>query len=439
MELNARTSFGRMELKNGADILSFFNFNEQIYELNHIFVNMNKDFLSDRGDKISSTMRGALRQCIINGSSSIAAFSRVLNISVPTATKIVADLIDSGFLLEEGKLGTAGGRKPSIFGLNSSAGYFLGVDVARQHFHIAVTDFRGQEVMFIQDIAFVLEANAQSFHNMCELIKAEVTRAGIPWTKILGAGISLSGRVNPEKGYSFSYFLSDELPIKDQFEKELKLPVSLENDSRAMTYGEYLSLGADSDPDMIFINVSFGLGMGIITDGRLYYGRSGFSGEIGHFPLLNNDILCRCGKVGCLETGASGLALQRIITEKLKSGRRSSLSPRYKEKGELDLDDILKAVEEEDVLAIEGVEQIGETLGKGIAGIINIFNPGLVVIGGRLTVGKDYLMLPVKTAVNKYSLSKVSKDTKLRFSRLGRKAASIGDCLLSRSKVLGII
>ena len=91
------------------------------------------------------------------------------------------------------------------------------------------------------------------------------------------------------------------------------------------------------------------------------------------------------------------------------------------------------------MLAIEGVEQIGETLGKGIAGIINIFNPGLVVIGGRLTVGKDYLMLPVKTAVNKFSLSKVSKDTKLRFSRLGRKAASIGDCLLSRSKVLGII
>ena len=291
---------------------------------------MNTDFLSERSDKLSPAMRGALSQCIENGSSSIADFSRVLNISVPTATKIVSDLIDAGFLLEEGKLGTAGGRKPSIYGLNPAAGYFLGVDVARQHFHIAVTDFRGNEVLFIQDIEFVLEANAQSFHNMCELIKAEVTRAGIPWPKILGAGISLSGRVNPEKGYSFSYFLSDELPIKDQFQKELQLPISIENDSSAMTYGEYLTLGADSDPNMIFMNVSFGLGMGVIANGRLYYGRSGFSGEIGHFPLLNNDVLCRCGKVGCLETGASGLALQRIITEKLKSGRRSSLSPTYK-------------------------------------------------------------------------------------------------------------
>ena len=90
------------------------------------------------------------------------------------------------------------------------------------------------------------------------------------------------------------------------------------------------------------------------------------------------------------------------------------------------------------MLAIEGVEIIGETLGKGIAGIINIFNPGLVVIGGRLIVGKDYLMLPIKTAVNRYSLSKVSSDTRFMFSELGLKAAGIGDCLLSRSKLLGI-
>ena len=88
------------------------------------------------------------------------------------------------------------------------------------------------------------------------------------------------------------------------------------------------------------------------------------------------------------------------------------------------------------MLAIEGIGAIGETLGRGIAGLINIFNPGLVVIGGRLIVGKDYLMLPIRTAVNKFSLSKVSTDTKIRFSKLGRSAGAIGDCLLSRSKYL---
>ena len=81
---------------------------------------------------------------------------------------------------------------------------------------------------------------------------------------------------------------------------------------------------------------------------------------------------------------------------------------------------------------------MGSTLGQGLAGVINIFNPGLVVIGGRLIVGKDYLMLPIKTAVNRYSLSKVSSDTRFKFSELGLKAAGVGDCLLSRSKLLGI-
>ena len=189
---------------------------------------------------------------------------------------------------------------------------------------------------------------------------------------------------------------------------------------------------------MIFINLSWGLGMGIIADGRLYYGKSGYSGEIGHFPALNNDIICRCGKVGCLETGASGSALHRIMVDELKRGHSSSLLASYQENGDIELDEILKAVEEGDVLAIDSIGKIGDTLGRGIAGVLNIFNPGLVVIGGRLIVGKDYLLLPIKTAVNRLSLSRVSSDTKIVLSKLDRRAASVGDCLLSRDKVLGL-
>ena len=102
-------------------------------------------------------------------------------------------------------------------------------------------------------------------------------------------------------------------------------------------------------------------------------------------------------------------------------------------------DEILHAVEEGDVLAIDAIGKIGDTLGRGISGVLNVFNPGLVVIGGRLIVGKDYLLLPIKTAVNRLSLSRVSQDTTIVLSQLGRKAASVGDCLLSRSKVLGLM
>jgi predicted NBD/HSP70 family sugar kinase len=326
-----------------------------------------------------------------------------------------------------------------VYGLNPDAGYFVGVDVARHHFHIAISDFKGEVISYIQDIAFVLEANELSFRTMCRMVMDQVITSGIPWIKVLGVGVSLSGRVNPEKGYSLTYFVSDDLPLKSIFQKEFNVPVSIENDSRAMAYGEYMSLGPKADPNMIFINVSWGLGMGIIMDGRLYYGKSGYSGELGHFPVLNNDIICRCGKVGCLETGASGSALHRMIVEKLKKGQASSMTATYNQKGDVELDEILKAVEEGDVLAIDAIGKIGDTLGRGISGVLNVFNPGLVVIGGRLIVGKDYLLLPIKTAVNRLSLSRVSQDTTIMLSQLNRRAASVGDCLLSRSKVLGLM
>ena len=393
---------------------------------------------NDAQGKNAGIKREILRLCIANSNYSIADFSRELGISVPTITKLVGELLSEGFLQDEGKIGTTGGRRPNTYGLNPDAGYFVGVDVARHHFHMAVCNFRGEIVHFIQDIEFVLEASEESFKNMSHLIRSEVTGIGISWEKVLGVGVSLSGRVNPEKGYSLTYFVSEDIPLTASLTQELGVPVSVENDSRAMTYGEYMMLGKDAGKDFIFINLGWGLGMGMILDGRLYYGKSGFSGEIGQFPLLDNDIICRCGKVGCLETGASGSALHRMMLEKLRQGRKSSLSEVYSEKGDIELEEILQAIREEDVLAIECIGEIGETLGRGIAGIINIFNPGTVIVGGRLIVGKDYLRLPIKTAVNRLSLSRVNSDTKITLSKLGNRAASFGNCMLSRAKVLGL-
>ncbi len=400
---------------------------------------MTKTFLSDPESKNSAAKREIIRLCISNGAYSIADLSKEINASVPTATKLIAELIDEGFMLDLGKQGTSGGRRPSIYGLNPKAGYFVGVDVARQHFHIAVTDFSGRQIDFLQDIEYVLEASAESFRGMCKLVKEHFAELGLPWDKVLSVGVSLSGRVNPEEGFSLTYAVRENLPLTALFQMELGVPVTIENDSRAMTYGEYFAGVRENERDMIFINLSWGLGMGMILDGKLYYGKSGFSGEIGHFPFLDNDKICRCGKKGCLETGASGTALYHMIKDQLQQGRTSLLSKKFKAGEKIVLDDILKAVEEEDVLSIEGIGKVGETLGRAIAGLINIFNPGQVIIGGRLIVGGDYLMLPIRTAVHKHSLNRVSSDTEIFFSTLGRKAAGIGDCLIARARLLGLM
>ena len=383
---------------------------------------------------MESVHKEILKYCILSGSTSIGDLSKKLDISVPTVTKLVQELVAEGFLHDEGKMtgAGAGGRRPSIYGLNPEAGYFLGLDIARQHFHLAISDFSGKVLCFIQDVEFILKSEKASITELCDLVKKMASDKGVDWGKVLGVGISLSGRINPEKGFSPTYYFSEDFPLKDLFRNEFGVPVIIENDSRAMTVSEYKALGPDADPNMLFINLSWGLGMGVIIDSELYYGKTGYSGEIGHFPILDNDIICRCGKVGCLETGASGSALKRWIMERIKSGRQTSLNKVLETNGDIRLNNILYAVEEEDVLAIEGIGVVGEILGRAIAGLINVFNPGLVIIGGRLVVGGDYLMLPIKTAVNRHSLSKVSAETKLRFAKLGREAASIGDCLIIR-------
>lgn len=400
---------------------------------------MKGPFLNHTDGKNLAIKQQILSLCISEGDYCISDLSRETGTSIPTITKIVGELIDDGYLKEMGKIGTSGGRRPSIYGLNPDVGYFIGVDISKSHVSIAISNFKGTLADYMDDIPFTLESSEKSIVSLCDLIKKTVKKTGIDDGKVLSYGIDLTGRVNRENGYCFSYFLGEDKPLAPIFEKHLGAPVFIENDSRAMTYGEYLCGMGNNAKNMLFINVSWGLGMGMVLDGKLHYGKSGYSGEIGHFPLLDNDIICQCGKIGCLETGASGLAVRRIFLEKLKEGKVSVLSPKYSNGEEITLGDIIDALSEEDMLAIEAVEEIGNTLGKAIAGLINIFNPELVVIGGRLSTAEEYLMFPIKNAINKHSLNIVSKDTVIKFSKLGKKAGPIGACMLSRSHLLGIL
>ena len=377
--------------------------------------------------------------CITDGNFSLADMSKELSISIPTTTKLIEELIEDGFLEDMGKQDTSGGRRPSIYGLKSSAGYFVGTDVGRKTVSIAITDFKGQTIAFHEEIPFRVESSEASFRELCKLILDHVLKSGINAEDVLAYGVNLSGRVNNETGYCFTYFIGEDRPIASLLEEVLDAPVYVENDSRAKTYGEYICGVAQNEKNMLFLNVTWGLGMGMVIDGKLSYGKSGFSGEIGHFPLLDNDQICHCGKTGCLETGASGSAAHRILLVKLQEGRSSVLAEKHQNAEEITLDDIINAVNEEDVLAIEVIEEVGTNLGRAIAGLINLFNPELVVIGGKVAAVQDYLMLPIKSAVQKHSLNMINRDTTIKLSRLGAKGGAIGACMLSRSKLLRLM
>lgn len=400
---------------------------------------MGKTFLNSIDGKNAVLKRRILGLCINDGDFSLADLSKELGTSIPTTTKLVEELLEDGLLEDRGKQGTNGGRRPSIYGLNPSAGYFVGVDIRRKFISYAVIDFKGTTVTSHEHLPYSVQNSEESFVDMCRYIKESLAESNIAHEKVLAYGFNLTGRVNNETGYCFSYFIGEDKPIASVLEKELDRPVFIENDSRAMTYGEYIAGTGNGEKNMLFLNVAWGLGMGMIMDGTLSYGKSGFSGEIGHFPLLENNTVCHCGKTGCLETGASGSAVFRIFMDKLKEGRASSLTDKYTNGEDIHIEEIIEAANDEDVLAIEVIEEIGTVLGRAIAGLINVFNPELIVIGGSVAAAKDYLLLPIKSAIQKHSLNIINSDTKIKLSKLGKKAGPIGSCMLSRSKLLGLL
>ena len=395
--------------------------------------------LNNINGRYAAEKKTILALCSSHESYSIQALARELGTSIPKVTRIVAEMIQEGFLVDTGKMESATGRRPSLYGLNPAAGSFVGIDVNRDSLMVALTNFSGRVTRMLEDIPFVLRNTEDSVADFCRCVQEKLSEAGVDKSLIRGYGVNLTGRVNHRTGYSYSYFLGEEKPIAQLLSAGFGHHVVVENDSRAMAYGEYMSSFPGSEGNILFLNVGWGLGMGMVMDGKLYYGKSGFSGEIGHFPLLDNNCVCQCGKVGCLETGASGSALHRIVLEKLSDGRSSLLSPLFKEGKEISLGNILDAVEREDVLCIECVEQVGATLGRAVAGLINVFNPDMVVIGGRLSVTERYLMPPLRGAVNRLSLNLVNSDTLIKVSRLGKTAGAIGASLLSKNLLLSEI
>lgn len=370
---------------------------------------------------------------INNGNTTLTALAKSLGLSVPTTTKFVDELCSDGFIQAYGKLETNGGRHPLLYGLKPDSGYFIGVDVKHFTLSIGIIDLNGVFVDQQLDIKYKFENSPAGLDLICDEILAFINTLDIDHDKILNINVNISGRVNPKAGYSYSYFNFSERPLTELLEERLGYPISIDNDTRAMTYGEYTCGVVKSQKNVLFINVSWGLGMGIIIDGKVYLGKSGFAGEFGHIPCFNNEIMCHCGKKGCLETEVSGSALIRKMEEHLKNGEISCLSATFQKKGSLDMGDLITAINKEDVLCIDLIEEIGIKLGKQIAGIINVFNPEIVVVGGMLAIAGDYLLQPILTTVRKHSLNMVNKDTQITISKLAGDAGLVGSCKLSRA------
>ncbi len=374
----------------------------------------------------------------VHGESTLSELTRELHISVPTMTKLVQELVDENIVSDLGKVETPGGRRPNIFGLASSAIYFAGVNVGRDGMTFLITDLQNNIIKEHQDPSFELQDRPQCLERICASIEEFIATCGIDRSKILGLGVCMTGRVNPDTGRSYKFFTSSEQSLRELFEERTGIRVLLENDTRSRCYAEYTCGRSKDESNVLYLHMGRGVAIGIVVDGKLYYGKSGFAGEFGHIPFFNNEIICSCGKKGCLETEVSGIAIEEKMRQQIERGVNTILKEQYDRQKSIHIDDIIAAAKHDDTLSIELIEEAGEKVGKAVAFLINTFNPETVIVGGNLAAAGDYVMLPLKSATNKYSLNLVYKDTKFRVSKMSENASAWGVAMLIRNKVIGL-
>ncbi len=242
---------------------------------------MNTKFLlsSDNNNRSELLKKKIIHYYIANGDATIADLGREMDLSIPTVTKLVAELQDDGYILDFGKQETSGGRKPNIYGLNPASGYFVGVDILKDKLNIAAIDFKGDKVQLEENIPYRLENSPASLEQFCKIIDDFIVSLPVERNKILAIGVNITGRVNPASGYSYSIFYFEERPLAQILEERLQAKVFIENDSRAMTYGEYMKGAVQGGKEHPVRQYGMGIGIGnyhrwqfILREIRLFRG-----------------------------------------------------------------------------------------------------------------------------------------------------------------------
>ncbi|TDE30628.1 ROK family transcriptional regulator [Flavobacterium ranwuense] len=400
-----------------------------------------KDLLDNNTDhSLSGQKWRILRQSIVKrllsaGNATIAELGSELQSSVPTITKAINELLLEGYVVDMGKITNSGGRRPSLYSINPTCAFFLGVEVSRTSISIGLQNIKNEFISIDLRTSFTLKNTQESLLEFCNLINSFIEDSSVEKEMIVGVCINFSGRINSMEGFSYNYFFSENRPLTEIISEQLNLPVHLENDTRAMAFGEFCEGVVDAEQNIIFLNYSWGVAIGIISDGKLYYGKSGYSGEFGHSTIFDNEIMCQCGKMGCLETEISGWSLVNQFKAALKEGKQSKIT--LNENSDLQhLDIIAGAINLEDSLCVELVTKQSEKMGRYLSILLNIFNPDLLVIGGDFSQLGDYILLPIQSALKKHSLGLVNRDMKLKKSTLGLRAGVIGACCVIKEKML---
>lgn len=315
----------------------------------------------------------------------------VTGFSTATVTRIVESLMNDDDLVEErGNQSLPKGRPRKLLYFKGHNKYIIGIDLGTTYIRGVLSDFNTES---IKEIDIITEAHKDHRHvlsRVVEVVENLQNTSIIDPTKIYGVGLAVAGLINTSTDtveYSPAFDWHD-VKLNEILKNKIKLPLFYDNVSRVMALGE-LQFGEGRKYDnFITVNVGFGIGSGIILGKKLFYGTDGMAGEFGHQPVCGDNLIkCSCGKTNCLTAYSSGDAIAKRAVLKLKEGRKSTLTELSGNKMDLiTAEMVASSAELGDELSIEIITNSGNYLGLSIAGLINMFNPQAVFLGGGVSM-----------------------------------------------------
>ncbi|HEX5942903.1 MAG TPA: ROK family transcriptional regulator [Anaerolineales bacterium] len=360
-----------------------------------------------------STVLTHLRQ---NAPISRAALAEMTGLNRATITRLVRELIEHGFVRETGFQSLRSGRPSILLQLDPEAGCIIGAEIEVKFGSVILTDLAAH-VIWRQEVDFGNNDEPEAVLNStAQLIKQACSKAAEKNRHVLGLGISLPGLVDVSSGVLLfaPNMRWSEVPVKQWLEKEFDIPIYVDNKANMAALAEsYFGSARDSEY-VLYINITAGVGSGIVLNQRIMTGVSGLAGEVGHMTINPDGPKCNCGSYGCWETYVSALAVFRRVRECILQGDESQLSEVVQDGFErITIPLMVEAARNGDRVAIESLEETGYYLGVGLANLINTFNPQKVVLGGYVTQAYEFL-LPI-----------IQKTVKERALRWPREAADI--------------
>lgn len=360
--------------------------------------------------------------------------TRMTGLSGATVTKFVDNLLQTGFVKEDGYDDSRGGRRPTLLKLVPEASFTVGVDLGADNLRAVVIDLEAKIIAKIAKKTKADEGKERILKRIIEIIHQVINVSGVEREKIKGIGIGISGVIDHQKGVCL-FFPNikgwENVPVKRLLEEEFRMEVSVDDSSRMAALAEHWCGFARKVENFIFIKVGVGVGSGIFTNGQLYRGSRGTAGELGHTTIDENGPRCQCGNRGCLEILVSGPGIIRRTRERLEEGvvsliERMSAGDLAKVTPEI----VAQAARKGDKLAFNIMEKTGEYLGTGIANAVNLFNPELVIIGGGISRAGDLFLDTIKRTVKARALHTASTSVDIKLSELGDTTAAQGAAIL---------